>query len=175
VAVGGVYAVRSVSTSSAPADRTQPARVDPPAAASASPAATGAPAETSPGDDGVSNAPPLPTVLAPPRATTGSRTAPTTPASAASPLAAETAALDAARAALRSHRPADALRALDSYDAKFPRGVLAPEAMVMRIEALVGVGDRAGAQRLADTFLAAWPNSPLAARVRALVRSTSNP
>ena len=89
----------------------------------------------------------------------------------ASTLDAETALLDGARASLRAGRPADALRTLDGYDARFPGGLLVPEATVVRIEALVGKGDKAAARRLADVFLRTHPGSPLAARVRSLTNS----
>ena len=60
---------------------------------------------------------------------------------------------------------------LDGYDARFPGGLLVPEATVVRIEALVGKGDKAAARRLADVFLRTHPGSPLAARVRSLTNS----
>ncbi len=85
-----------------------------------------------------------------------------------STLELETSLLDTARGALREGHPESALRTLDTYDAQFPAGLLSPEATVLRIEALVRVGDEAGARKLADTFLRAHPESPLAARVRSL-------
>jgi hypothetical protein len=90
---------------------------------------------------------------------------PATPA--ASALADEVASLDAARDELRAQRPRAAIRALDTYSSRFPGGVLAPEAVVVRIEALVALGDRTQADRLGRRFLAAHPTSPLADRVRA--------
>jgi hypothetical protein len=89
----------------------------------------------------------------------------------ASTLDAEMALLDGARASLRAGRPGDALRTLDGYDAQFPRGLLVPEATVVRIEALVNNGDKPGALRLGERFLRAHPDSPLAARVRTLTNS----
>jgi outer membrane protein assembly factor BamD (BamD/ComL family) len=89
----------------------------------------------------------------------------------ASTLDAETSLLDAARGALRDGHPEAALRTLEGYDAQFPSGLLSPEATVLRIEALVRVGDDAGAGRLADSFLRAHPESPLAPRVRSLVKT----
>jgi hypothetical protein len=85
-------------------------------------------------------------------------------------LSREIAALDTARAALRSHNPMAALSALDAYARAFPRGALGPEATVLRIEALVDAGDRASANTLADQFFAAHPSSPHAARVRSLTK-----
>jgi len=87
-------------------------------------------------------------------------------------LTAETESLDTARTALRAGQPAKALAALDDFGARFPRAALAPEATVLRIETLRELGNRAAADRLADAFLRAQPNSPLAERVRKL-RSTN--
>jgi TolA-binding protein len=89
----------------------------------------------------------------------------------ASTLDAEMALLDGARASLRAGRAGDALRTLDGYDTQFPSGLLVPEATVVRIEALVKSGDKAGALRLGERFLRTHPDSPLAARVRSLTNS----
>jgi hypothetical protein len=53
--------------------------------------------------------------------------------------------------------------------------VLAQEALVLRIEALTHLGDTSGAASLAAAFLRTYPNSPLAARVRKLAPTASNP
>jgi hypothetical protein len=93
-----------------------------------------------------------------------SQNPPSTPASTL--LREETSTLDVARTALRGGRPADALSALDAYAQRFPRGMLGPEATVLRIESLLALGDRVGARRLAEPFLRAHGPSPLAKRVR---------
>jgi hypothetical protein len=90
-----------------------------------------------------------------------------------STLAAEVAALDAARSAIRSGQIARALALLDEYDARFVRPELGPESDVARIEALLAGGDRAGARSLAERFLASHPTSPAAARIRRLVPEPS--
>jgi TolA-binding protein len=82
-------------------------------------------------------------------------------------LAAEMASLDAARVALRTKQTELALRALDDYARAFPRGALAPEAMVLRIDALTARGDRGDAAALRKVFLEAFPKSPHSPRVRA--------
>lgn len=82
---------------------------------------------------------------------------------------AELASLERARAALSSGDPARALSILDRYATRFPHAAMAPEAAVLRIEALVRAGDRSSAQRVADAFLASNPGSPYAARIRSLV------
>jgi hypothetical protein len=94
------------------------------------------------------------------------------PASSSS-LADEVAALEVARAALRAHDPNGAVAALDRYKSRFPAGKLAPEATVVRIEALNQRGDHAAAAALGDRFLAAHPNSPYADRVRSAAKGAA--
>ncbi|HRI53878.1 MAG TPA: hypothetical protein PLW65_27250, partial [Pseudomonadota bacterium] len=68
----------------------------------------------------------------------------------------ESQALGAAMARLRqAHDPAGALTLLDSYRQQFPHGLLQPEAELLRISALLGVGKRREA-------LAALDQRPLA-------------
>lgn len=83
-------------------------------------------------------------------------------------LAEEVAALDRARR-LVANNPARALGLLDEYEPRFPHGNLAPEALVLRIEALVRAGDRARAETLASSFLAGHPRSPHAKRIRTVL------
>ena len=84
-------------------------------------------------------------------------------------LAEEVAAIKSAKGALASGNAAQALHELDAYKLHFPRGRLAQEATVVRIEALIGSGNQAAASTVADHFLAAHPDSPYSARVRTLV------
>jgi outer membrane protein assembly factor BamD (BamD/ComL family) len=81
----------------------------------------------------------------------------------------ELAALQQARAALGAGDPARALSMLDAYVARFPHGAMAQEAAVLRIEALVRAGDRPAAQRAADAYLTAHPQSPYMDRIRSLL------
>jgi hypothetical protein len=85
-------------------------------------------------------------------------------------LGEQVAALDRARRALGDGDAVGALRDLDDYQSRFPRGALAEEAEVLRVEALLAEGDRASAARAGARFLAAHPESPHAARVRSLLR-----
>lgn len=85
-------------------------------------------------------------------------------------LAEEVAALQKARDALAAARPARALTFLDVYMRHFPKGRLALEAEVLRIEALAHSGNASAATDRAEQFLAAHPSSPYANRVRALAR-----
>ena len=86
-----------------------------------------------------------------------------------SSLAEEVAALDAVRTAANIGAWNDAQRLLGKYRERFPNGALNAEAEVLAIEALVGAGRSAEAQRSAQRFLSRRPNDPQATRVRSLV------
>lgn len=102
------------------------------------------------------------------------RPAPSAAAAAASTdaLAHELALVDDARGALDHDDAARALKLLDDYASRFPNGTFAQEAAVLRVDALVRRGDRATATALAQRFLAQYPRSPHAPRLRALLAST---
>jgi Outer membrane lipoprotein len=168
-----------VAAPSAAAQVAAPAPVAAPALARApAPAAPRAPARADdfaapPSPRGAETAPlPLPTPLAAPalRGTTpgplDGRPPPNTTPPPGTALSSEVALLDLARTALAGHDPKSALAALGNYDRAFPRGALAQEATLMRIDALLQAGDRAGAVALADAFLRADPRGPYAKRVR---------
>lgn len=87
----------------------------------------------------------------------------------------ETAAVAAIRAALRSGDARRAIQLVDAYEAEFASGVLAEEAMVLRIESLVRAGDRAEAARRARAFLAERPGSPYAPRLQSMNVGASEP
>ena len=77
----------------------------------------------------------------------------------------EVAALDAARQ-LAVRDPARALKALDDYQRRFPRGNLAPEAAVSRdLGALESAGQHDTAEGMARDFLAHNPDSPHAKEI----------
>lgn len=78
----------------------------------------------------------------------------------------ELAVVESASRALRSGNPQAALGRLAEYRQRFPRGKLALEAQVLRIEALARAGRSSEAARLARGFLKRHPNSPVAARIR---------
>lgn len=77
--------------------------------------------------------------------------------------------LDEARRALKRGEARKALTMLKRYETEFQEGGLAPEATVMRIQALLEVGDRAAAVELAQRLLRAAPNSHHASIVRSLL------
>jgi hypothetical protein len=88
-------------------------------------------------------------------------------------LNAEVAALDRARKALASGQTDRALGELGAYDRDFPGGRLGPEALYLRMEASARRGDQASAERAARELLQHHPNSPHAARARALIAGPS--
>jgi hypothetical protein len=108
-----------------------------------------------------------PPPVAPAAAPAGARAS----AASGSTAAAELALLDEVRSALAGGDPARALSILESYPARFPRGVMGPEASVLRVQALVEAGDRSAAKRAADSFLKANPTSPYAQRIESLLGS----
>jgi hypothetical protein len=75
--------------------------------------------------------------------------APKTSDTSAAQLLAEVKQLDRVRSALDSAKVQAALGELDAYDARFPRGVLALEAVVLRVRALARAGQFAVAARVA--------------------------
>jgi outer membrane protein assembly factor BamD (BamD/ComL family) len=103
-------------------------------------------------------------------------TAPTAPATvaptqtaSAPTLAEELALVDSARTMLASGDYAGAIRFVNKYESRFPRGAFTHEAEVVRIDAVVRSGQRAAAIAAAKRFVAAYPTSPHAPRMRALI------
>ena len=83
--------------------------------------------------------------------------------------ASEASTIEAARSALANGESAKALVILDAHDRDFAPGLMNPDSTVLRIEALARTGEDARAKQLAEGFLADFPHSPLAARVRGLL------
>lgn len=81
-------------------------------------------------------------------------------------LAHELSSLDAARGLLARGDATGALARLDAYGRAYPRGRLALEAEVLRIDALDESGRSDAARVRAEAFLQHHPHSVLAARVR---------
>jgi hypothetical protein len=84
-------------------------------------------------------------------------------------IADEIRALDEARRALANGDAATANRALDAYRRNFPKGALAEESTLLRIEALARGGNRGRAKALADRFRARHPDSPHLRRIDSLL------
>jgi hypothetical protein len=85
------------------------------------------------------------------------------------PLSSEVRLLDEARRAIASGGGATALAVLDSYDSRHPAGRLAPEAFVLRLDALVRSGRMPEARQLAEQHLARNPTGAHADRIRKIV------
>lgn len=78
--------------------------------------------------------------------------------------------LDEARAKLAAGRPESALDSLD-HAARLPRRVMEPEAVVLRVRALLLLQRRVDADRVARSWEARAPHSPQAEVLRKLLRS----
>jgi hypothetical protein len=107
--------------------------------------------------------------VAPPTAASASASA-----SAPSSMGEEIAAIDRVRQDLQQGNARLALGELERYEVRWPNGVFALEAVVLRVEAMLVSGDRAAAERAARRVLAAQPNSRHAARLRALLGSSKS-
>jgi hypothetical protein len=87
----------------------------------------------------------------------------------ASSLGDETKALDRVRESLAAARPVRALAEIDRYRAQWPRGALAAEAALLRVDALLRSGNRAAAEAEANGLITRAPQSRYATRARALL------
>lgn len=79
----------------------------------------------------------------------------------------EAALLAEVQGALRSGQATTALGKLESYDRRFPTGMLRAEADAARVFALCGAGRVERARASAARFVQRYPSSPAAARVQA--------
>jgi hypothetical protein len=86
---------------------------------------------------------------------------------AAPKLQEEAALLAEVQGALRKGQGAAALSKLESYDRRFPTGMLRAEADAARVFALCGSGRVEKARAAATRFVQRYPSSPAAARVQA--------
>jgi hypothetical protein len=143
------------------------------------PAASVPAASASSGSEGSSPLTSAPAIDTENPAHTGVRARPRSPAARPSTtndhLAREVVALEHAQQALAAHDPAAALRWLDQYHAEFPGGALASDATVLRVQALLTKGDRAGAKALADRYAKDHPDSPYAKHMEDLARDGTTP
>lgn len=85
-------------------------------------------------------------------------------------VTAELSVIDGVRGALARGDATGALARLDGYAKAFPRGRLAVEAEVLRIDALARAGQSAASAKRAEAFLRRHPNSVLASRVRGYLK-----
>jgi hypothetical protein len=172
-----VSAVPTVPAAKAPpAARPVPAPKEPeievPVVAEAPPSAVPAPAPARPRDEAAVRTverpsfAPLPAAL-PPAPDVAPSSAP--PIAKPSTLSVEIALLDEARLALSEGAHQRALMLLDRHDREFGHGALGPEAVVLRIDAMLRTGDVAGARGIADQFERAHPNDSHLSRIRSLL------
>lgn len=89
-----------------------------------------------------------------------------------STLSDETKTLDGARHALATGNAGAALGMLEHYRAKWPRGALRAEAALLRVDALLRLGNRPAAEREANALIHAAPTSRYATRAKALLGSS---
>jgi hypothetical protein len=86
-----------------------------------------------------------------------------------SELVAQVAALDRARAALRAGSARQSVALLDRFDRSYPRSSLAPEATVVRVSALLALGQRARATDLVRAYCRSGGRGAYGHRLMALV------
>jgi hypothetical protein len=89
-------------------------------------------------------------------------------------LAEEVRAVDRARSALAEGRAAESLSLLDEYEARFGGRRFAPEALYLRMQALLSLGRKADARNAAERLVRVFPKSPHTARARRVL-SEANP
>jgi hypothetical protein len=82
----------------------------------------------------------------------------------------ETRALDRVREALDEHAPSVALRLLDEYRRKFPQGRLRPEAMILRLAALLAADRHQAADFLARQLVSDPAYEAYLPRIQSLLR-----
>jgi len=111
---------------------------------------------------------PKPTVVEPVLVAPETSAAPSKAPAVRADVAREVALLDAARVALLQGNARRALDALSGLD-RLPSRSLAPEATVLRVRALLALGDVETARRVAARFVAIAPKSPQASVLRALL------
>ncbi len=82
--------------------------------------------------------------------------------------------VDRARSLVASGDANGALRAVDAYEHRFPRGLLSEEASLLRIQAMAARGDRGAAAILAQRFRTMYPRSVHTDTIRWLLGDGSN-
>jgi hypothetical protein len=157
-----VYRHRTAATAPAPANGTAVSRAELPTEKAAEPdpqpALTDAPSVTVPANRQGSATKAPQTSAAEPSTRSGAKS-----------IGLEIEKLDGVRRALRANAPAEALRLLEAYDREHAGGVLAQEAVLLRIEALAAAGNTAAARSVAERFLKDNPKTPHRRRISTLV------
>ena len=148
----GAASFIALAPTTAPAPMVAPAAVTPKVVAPVAPAA-----------------PPEPATLAAPAVEETQAAAPSRPAktSSALRLQEEAALLAEVQGALRGGQASVALGKLESYDRRFPAGMLRSEADAARVFALCAAGRVEKARAAAARFVQRYPSAPVTARVQA--------
>jgi hypothetical protein len=100
----------------------------------------------------------LPAVALPATETPSASPPPAERSAPAQALAREVQLLDNARREIAAAEPVAALALLDAHDREFPTGALRPEAVVLRIEALMKTGNRRAAFELGERSVGTLPD-----------------
>jgi TolA-binding protein len=137
----------------------EPSRADPVSAPDPEPSSTSVTSPTPKANASLS-APPAKRPTGSPEATGSER------------LAEEVRTIDEARSALTSGRLAQTLTVLADYDRRYPEPRFAPEALYLRMEALLQSSRNAQARETAEQLVAAYPQSPQSARARLVLART---
>lgn len=90
-------------------------------------------------------------------------------------LAQEVAILSRATRELHAGRPANALRAAEEHQRKFPNGVLTQERRAARVQALCALGRRADAEPELDRLTRLAPQSPNTLRAKQVCGAAAKP
>ena len=75
-----------------------------------------------------------------------------------------------AQTALEANRPSEVLRLLDEYRRRFPQGRLRPEAVILRLAALLAAGRHQAADSLASQLLSDEAYEAYVPRIQSLLR-----
>jgi hypothetical protein len=158
--VKGLVAAGAIATGAASFIALKPSAPPPPAPVVHAPAPVAAPAPRP------TSAAPEPEVAAPVEAQAPASKAPAK-APASLRLQDEAALLAEVQGALRSGQGSVALSKLESYDRRFPAGMLRSEADAARVFALCSAGRVEKARAAAARFVQRYPNAPATPRVQA--------
>ena len=149
-------APREPRPSDTPAQRT----LGPPGATSSAPYGTSAATSLAPGQESAGSSA---------FRTSGGVHAYRESASPAETLSHEIAIIDRARGLLAAGHASEAMAALDEYERRFAQRHFAPEALYLRLEALLVAGRTTEARALARRLLASYPTSPHSEKARHLL------
>jgi outer membrane protein assembly factor BamD (BamD/ComL family) len=91
-----------------------------------------------------------------------------------SALSEEIGLIDHARASLRSGNANATLQQVSDYDRRFVAGRFAPEALYLKMEALLKLGKNQAASVAAQSIIDRYPQGPQVGRAREVLRQLNN-